>query len=129
MGLSTSELERIAQHDSDPNVRISAVRRLSPNESRSELERIAQHDSDPRVRMAAIEQLKPTGHSVGSISVYCAWCGAIPGGISTCPLGRNGVHNFVEGGAPVYCAWCGAVPSQPTRCPLGRAGVHNFKAR
>ena len=55
---SKYELERIAQHDESPDVRIAAIQQLDSNGSKYELERIAQHDSDPRVREAAVRKLR-----------------------------------------------------------------------
>jgi len=55
---SKYELERIAQNDESPDVRIAAIQQLNSNGSRYELERIAQNDLDPRVREAAVRKLR-----------------------------------------------------------------------
>lgn len=55
---SRYHLRNIAQHDPDPKVRITAIRKLDPMEDRYELRKIAEHDKDPQVRIAAVEALE-----------------------------------------------------------------------
>jgi hypothetical protein len=113
--------------DRDPKVRIAAVQRLSPRESKSELEHLARHDPNSQVRIAAIQQLE--GDVATQSVVYCMSCGAVPGAITDCPCTQSRVHSVREGKGPVYCTSCGATPGQPSPCPRSQGRSHSFKSR
>jgi hypothetical protein len=99
------------------------------SKSRSDREYIAKHDSDPRVRITAIKQLEESAIGTESAVVYCLFCGAFPGAITHCPCTQSRIHSFREGKGPVYCIWCGATPGQPSPCPRSQGGAHSFKSR
>jgi hypothetical protein len=73
--------------------------------------------SSPRLSNAALAH--------ASASVFCRWCGAVPGPASSCPVFRSG-HSWTDI-KDVYCRWCGAVPGPASACPAFKSG-HSWNA-
>jgi hypothetical protein len=127
---SENTLERIAEQDRDPAVRINAIRQLSRIRSKNALERIAGQDRDANVRVEAVRVLGG-GNLLPEPPVYgryCYFCGIVPGSVaSKCPTGPGGQHSLQKMDAPMYCYYCAQTPGKATRCPVTSNERHSFQ--